>query len=189
MCNSHKLSFMLLLIVNWVRCMTAFKNFRRFMRQGITVFLDVPLDALARRIAAVGTDSRPLLDYDSADSYTKVAFICLFEVQYHTSLQILTLPLQLCTGIYGTVCSFKEEIRGICKCWCYRFSSQYVLSLCIAFACLWSWFLLRSTVVFCSMFICMVPVIAYVGRDLPSGFNNSLPLSFFCSFRFCCDTH
>ena len=30
------------------------------MRKGITVFLDVPLDALARRIAAVGTDSRPL---------------------------------------------------------------------------------------------------------------------------------
>lgn len=44
----------------------------RFMRQGITVFLDVPLDALARRIVTVGTDSRPLLDYDSGDSYTKV---------------------------------------------------------------------------------------------------------------------
>lgn len=48
------------------------------MRQGITVFLDVPLDALARRIAAVGTGSRPLLDYDSADCYTKVAFVYLF---------------------------------------------------------------------------------------------------------------
>jgi shikimate kinase len=42
------------------------------MRKGITVFLDVPLDALARRIAAVGTDSRPLLDFDSGDPYTKV---------------------------------------------------------------------------------------------------------------------
>lgn len=46
---------------------------RKFMRQGITVFLDVPLDALARRIAAVGTDSRPLLHFDSGDPYTKVA--------------------------------------------------------------------------------------------------------------------
>ncbi|KAB1220771.1 Shikimate kinase, chloroplastic [Morella rubra] len=45
----------------------------KFMRQGITVFLDVPLDALARRIAAVGTDSRPLLHFDSGDPYTKVA--------------------------------------------------------------------------------------------------------------------
>ena len=43
------------------------------MRQGITVFLDVPLDALARRIAAVGTDSRPLLHFESGDAYTKVA--------------------------------------------------------------------------------------------------------------------
>ncbi|PNT48101.1 hypothetical protein POPTR_002G061100v4 [Populus trichocarpa] len=42
-----------------------------YMRKGITVFLDVPLDALARRIAAVGTDSRPLLDFDSGDPYTK----------------------------------------------------------------------------------------------------------------------
>jgi hypothetical protein len=42
------------------------------MRQGITVFLDVPLDTLARRIAAVGTDSRPLLNFDSGDAYTKV---------------------------------------------------------------------------------------------------------------------
>ncbi|KAG6783990.1 hypothetical protein POTOM_009672 [Populus tomentosa] len=42
-----------------------------YMRKGITVFLDVPLDALGRRIAAVGTDSRPLLDFDSGDPYTK----------------------------------------------------------------------------------------------------------------------
>ncbi|KAK4852237.1 hypothetical protein QYF36_022280 [Acer negundo] len=43
----------------------------RYMQQGITVFLDVPLDALARRIAAVGTDTRPLLHFDSGDAYTK----------------------------------------------------------------------------------------------------------------------
>lgn len=42
------------------------------MQQGITVWLDVPLEALARRIAAVGTDSRPLLHQESGDPYTKV---------------------------------------------------------------------------------------------------------------------
>ncbi|XP_072953751.1 shikimate kinase 3, chloroplastic-like isoform X1 [Typha angustifolia] len=43
----------------------------RYMRQGITVWLDVPLDALARRIAAVGTASRPLLHQESGDPYKK----------------------------------------------------------------------------------------------------------------------
>jgi predicted Zn-dependent peptidase len=33
---------------------------------------DVPLDALARRIVAVGTASRPLLHQESGDPYTKV---------------------------------------------------------------------------------------------------------------------
>lgn len=45
------------------------------MKQGASVWLDVPLDALARRIAAVGTASRPLLDEESGDAYTKVAFM------------------------------------------------------------------------------------------------------------------
>ncbi|XP_057973887.1 shikimate kinase, chloroplastic-like [Malania oleifera] len=49
----------------------------KYMRQGITVFLDVPLDALARRIAAVGTDSRPLLSFEPGDPYT-MAFRGLF---------------------------------------------------------------------------------------------------------------
>ncbi|KAI3934638.1 hypothetical protein MKW92_035109 [Papaver armeniacum] len=43
----------------------------KYMKQGITVWLDVPLEALARRIAAVGTDSRPLLHQESGDPYTK----------------------------------------------------------------------------------------------------------------------
>nr|WGS95733.1 shikimate kinase [Crinum x powellii] len=43
----------------------------RYMKLGITVWLDVPLEALARRIAAVGTASRPLLNHESGDSYTK----------------------------------------------------------------------------------------------------------------------
>ncbi|OVA08103.1 Shikimate kinase/Threonine synthase-like 1 [Macleaya cordata] len=43
----------------------------KYMKKGITVWLDVPLEALARRIAAVGTDSRPLLHHESGDAYTK----------------------------------------------------------------------------------------------------------------------
>jgi len=43
------------------------------MKKGLTVWLDVPLDALARRIAAVGTASRPLLHQESGDPYAKVA--------------------------------------------------------------------------------------------------------------------
>ncbi|XP_059631477.1 shikimate kinase 3, chloroplastic-like [Cornus florida] len=51
----------------------------KYMKQGVTVYLDVPLDALARRIAAVGTDSRPLLQFESGDPYTK-AFMGLFTL-------------------------------------------------------------------------------------------------------------
>ncbi|KAF6149319.1 hypothetical protein GIB67_026175 [Kingdonia uniflora] len=43
----------------------------KYMKHGLTVWLDVPLEALARRIAAVGTDSRPLLHDESGDPYTK----------------------------------------------------------------------------------------------------------------------
>lgn len=42
------------------------------MRNGISIWLDVPLEALAKRIAAVGTDSRPLLHHESGNAYTKV---------------------------------------------------------------------------------------------------------------------
>jgi len=48
----------------------------KYMQQGITVWLDVPLEALARRIAAVGTASRPLLHQEPGDPYTK-AFVRL----------------------------------------------------------------------------------------------------------------
>ncbi|CAL5029754.1 unnamed protein product [Urochloa decumbens] len=44
---------------------------RSHMKKGLTVWLDVPLDALARRIAAVGTASRPLLHQESGDPYAK----------------------------------------------------------------------------------------------------------------------
>ncbi|XP_022132475.1 shikimate kinase 1, chloroplastic [Momordica charantia] len=43
----------------------------KYMRNGISVWLDVPLEALAKRIAAVGTDSRPLLHHESGSAYTK----------------------------------------------------------------------------------------------------------------------
>ncbi|CAN6214499.1 unnamed protein product [Urochloa humidicola] len=41
-----------------------------YMKKGLSVWLDVPLDALAKRIAEVGTASRPLLDQPSNDPYT-----------------------------------------------------------------------------------------------------------------------
>lgn len=46
------------------------------MQKGISVWLDVPLEALARRIVAVGTGSRPLLHCESGDAYTKVHITC-----------------------------------------------------------------------------------------------------------------
>ncbi|KAH7520711.1 hypothetical protein FEM48_Zijuj08G0174300 [Ziziphus jujuba var. spinosa] len=42
-----------------------------YMQKGISVWLDVPLEALAERIAAVGTGSRPLLHHETGDAYTK----------------------------------------------------------------------------------------------------------------------
>lgn len=50
------------------------------MKKGLTVWLDVPLDALARRITAVGTASRPLLHQESGDPYAKVATDALITV-------------------------------------------------------------------------------------------------------------
>lgn len=41
----------------------------KYMQKGISVWLDVPLEALAQRISAVGTHSRPLLHDDSIDAY------------------------------------------------------------------------------------------------------------------------
>ncbi|KAL0542997.1 hypothetical protein IC582_018083 [Cucumis melo] len=43
----------------------------KYMRNGISIWLDVPLEALAKRIAAVGTDSRPLLHHESGNAYMK----------------------------------------------------------------------------------------------------------------------
>jgi len=43
----------------------------KYMQKGISVWLDVPVDALAHRISAIGTGSRPLLNHDSGDAYKK----------------------------------------------------------------------------------------------------------------------
>ena len=50
------------------------------MNKGISVWLDVPLEALVKRISAVGTRSRPLLHHDSTDAYSKVRFSVLVSV-------------------------------------------------------------------------------------------------------------
>ncbi|XP_027367875.1 shikimate kinase 1, chloroplastic-like isoform X1 [Abrus precatorius] len=43
----------------------------KYMHKGVSVWLDVPVEALAQRIAAVGTNSRPLLHYEAGDAYTR----------------------------------------------------------------------------------------------------------------------
>uniref|UniRef100_A0A7N0T8Q3 shikimate kinase n=1 Tax=Kalanchoe fedtschenkoi TaxID=63787 RepID=A0A7N0T8Q3_KALFE len=43
----------------------------KYMQKGITVYIDVPLEALAQRISDVGTASRPLLHNESGDAYNK----------------------------------------------------------------------------------------------------------------------
>ena len=63
------------------------------MKKGLSVWLDVPLDALARRIAKVGTASRPLLDQPSGDPYTMVA-TCSFNF-FHAGETELVLPFYL----------------------------------------------------------------------------------------------
>lgn len=50
-----------------------------YLNHGVTVWLDVPLEALAKRVVAVGTGSRPLLGQASVDPYTQ-AFARLTEL-------------------------------------------------------------------------------------------------------------
>ncbi|XP_027355347.1 shikimate kinase, chloroplastic-like [Abrus precatorius] len=53
----------------------------KYMHQGISVWLDVPVEALAQRITAVGTNSRPLLHYEAGDAFTRtfMRLSALFE--------------------------------------------------------------------------------------------------------------
>lgn len=52
------------------------------MHKGISVWLDVPLEALAKRIIAEGTKSRPLLHEESGDAYDKVAFPFIRQLEF-----------------------------------------------------------------------------------------------------------
>ena len=45
---------------------------RKYMRRGISVWLDVPVEALAQRITIIGTDSRPLLHSEARNAYMEV---------------------------------------------------------------------------------------------------------------------
>jgi shikimate kinase len=54
------------------------------MRKGVSVWLDIPLECLARRISAVGTNSRPLLHGDDGDAYSKVSACLLLLIQHST---------------------------------------------------------------------------------------------------------
>ncbi|KAK1403766.1 Shikimate kinase [Heracleum sosnowskyi] len=67
----HKLSSMQRLVVSTGGGAVVRPINWRHMQKGISVWLDVPLEALARRIIAVGTGSRPLLHCESGDAYTK----------------------------------------------------------------------------------------------------------------------
>lgn len=80
------------------------------MRQGITVWLDVPLDALARRIAAVGTDSRPLIQFESGDPYTKVGILSSLSTQL---LAYCNNFLDLLTKIWFSVPTVQQAFMGL----------------------------------------------------------------------------
>ncbi|KAI9116939.1 hypothetical protein K1719_011938 [Acacia pycnantha] len=43
----------------------------KYMHKGVSIWLDVPVEAMAHRITAVGTDSRPLLHNETGDAYTQ----------------------------------------------------------------------------------------------------------------------
>nr|UIP35192.1 shikimate kinase 2 [Leucojum aestivum] len=99
----------------------------RYMKHGITVWLDVPLEALARRISAVGTASRPLLNHESGDPYEKAferlsmlseergeayanadARVCLQNIadkQGHANVSLLT-PMAIATEVLVKIESF-----------------------------------------------------------------------------------
>lgn len=77
----HKLSLMHRLVISTGGGVVTRPINWKYMHKGISVWLDVPVEALAQRIAAVGTNSRPLLHYEAGDPYTR-AFMrlsALFE--------------------------------------------------------------------------------------------------------------
>nr|AXX71274.1 shikimate kinase [Echinacea purpurea] len=67
----HKLSSMRRLVISTGGGAVVRPINWKYMHKGISVFIDVPLDALAQRLTAVGTASRPLLHHKSGDAYTQ----------------------------------------------------------------------------------------------------------------------
>ena len=119
------------------------------MRQGITVFLDVPLDALARRIAAVGTDSRPLLHFKSGDAYTKVAI-------NSTNLKTLSLDSDFRVGLEKGSNMWHPQLpcRLLWDCLLLpRRDLRHMLMLMLRFP-FYVWLLLSNIVNFLSTFSC-----------------------------------
>lgn len=62
--SSFYFIFMFLISIIW------YGLCREYLGDGITVWLDVPVEDLARRVTTVGTESRPLLGGDSCDFET-----------------------------------------------------------------------------------------------------------------------
>ena len=59
---------------------------RDYLRDGITVWLDVPVEDLARRVTTVGTESRPLLGGDCCDfekAFSKLSKLMETREQYY----------------------------------------------------------------------------------------------------------
>ncbi|KAJ1398611.1 Shikimate kinase/Threonine synthase-like 1 [Sesbania bispinosa] len=77
----HKLSLMHRLVISTGGGAVTRPINWKYMHKGISVWLDVPVEALAQRIAAVGTNSRPLLHYEAGDAYTRalMRLSALFE--------------------------------------------------------------------------------------------------------------
>ncbi|KAJ1412884.1 Shikimate kinase/Threonine synthase-like 1 [Sesbania bispinosa] len=77
----HKLSLMHKLVISTGGGAVTRPINWKYMHKGISVWLDVPVEALAQRIAAVGTNSRPLLHYEAGDAYTRalMRLSALFE--------------------------------------------------------------------------------------------------------------
>ncbi|KAL7607815.1 hypothetical protein Lser_V15G11719 [Lactuca serriola] len=67
----HKLSLMHRLVISTGGGAVVRPINWKYMHKGISVFIDVPLDALAQRLTAIGTASRPLLHHGSGDAYTQ----------------------------------------------------------------------------------------------------------------------
>ncbi|XP_076898947.1 shikimate kinase, chloroplastic-like [Bidens hawaiensis] len=68
----HKLSSMRWLIISTGGGAVVRPINWKYMHNGIIVFIDVPLDALAQRLTAISTASRPLLHHASGDAYTQL---------------------------------------------------------------------------------------------------------------------